>query len=75
MMEVGAMLVGRIVNYHEKADVLRGQEKGRFEFGGSTVIICLEKNRGMIDGDIIKNSLEEIETVVKMGEVIGKTLS
>lgn len=73
MMEVGALLVGRIVNYHEKKEVKRGEEKGRFEFGGSTVILCLEKNRAVIDEDILLNSSRGIETVVKMGEKIGVT--
>lgn len=71
VMEVGALLVGKIVNYHEEAKVIRGEEKGRFEFGGSTIIICLEKGRAIIDEDILENSLSEIETVVKMGEKIG----
>jgi len=70
-MEVGALLVGRIINYHEKAYVKRGQEKGRFEFGGSTIIVCLEKDRAVIDNDIMQNSLNGIETLVKMGEKIG----
>lgn len=65
MMEVGALLVGRIVNYHEKKEVKRGEEKGRFEFGGSTVILCLEKDKAVIDGDILSNSAAGIETVVK----------
>jgi phosphatidylserine decarboxylase len=71
MMEVGALLVGRIVNYHERKEVKRGEEKGRFEFGGSTVILCLEKNRAVIDEDILLNSSRGIETIVKMGEKIG----
>ena len=71
MMEVGALLVGRIVNYHERKEVKRGEEKGRFEFGGSTVILCLEKNRAVIDEDIVLNSSRGIETIVKMGEKIG----
>lgn len=73
MMEVGALLVGRIVNYHEKKDVKRGEEKGRFEFGGSTVILCLEKDRAVIDEDILLNSSRGIETAVKLGEKIGVT--
>lgn len=73
MMEVGALLVGRIVNYHEKKEVKRGEEKGRFEFGGSTVILCLEKDQAVIDEDILFNSSRGIETVVKMGEKIGVT--
>lgn len=71
MMEVGALLVGRIVNYHERKEVKRGEEKGRFEFGGSTVILCLEKNWAVIDEDILLNTSRGIETIVKMGEKIG----
>lgn len=71
MMEVGALLVGKIVNYHEKANVTRGEEKGKFEFGGSTVIICFEKGIINIDEDILNNSINGIETAVKMGEKIG----
>ena len=71
IMEVGAMLVGKIVNYHEEASVKRGEEKGRFEFGGSTIIVCLEKGRIAIDKDILYNSARGIETLVKMGEKIG----
>lgn len=70
-MEVGALLVGRIVNYSAKKEVKRGEEKGRFEFGGSTIIICLEKDTAVIDEDIIANSTESIETIVKSGEKIG----
>lgn len=71
MMEVGATMVGRIVNYHETAQVQRGQEKGKFEFGGSTIVVCLEKDRAVIDADIWENTRNGIETVVKMGEKIG----
>jgi len=71
LMEVGALLVGKIVNYHDEAYVKRGEEKGRFEFGGSTIIVCLEKGRAVIDKDIMENSLNGIETLVKMGEKIG----
>lgn len=71
VMEVGAMLVGKIVNYHREASVKRGEEKGRFEFGGSTIIVCLEKGRIIIDKDILCNSASGIETLVKMGEKIG----
>lgn len=75
MMEVGAMLVGKIVNYHEESCIVRGQEKGKFEFGGSTIIICLEKGRSEIDNDILLNSSNGLETRVKMGEKIGKSFS
>jgi len=72
MMEVGALFVGRIVNHHEKMEVKRGMEKGYFEFGGSTVILVFEKGKVTLAEDILKNNEEGFETVVKMGEVIGK---
>lgn len=72
MMEVGALLVGKIVNHHGEAQVQRGQEKGYFQFGGSTVVLLLEKDRVLIDADIIANSRENCETIVKMGEKIGR---
>ncbi len=72
MMEVGAMLVGRIVNHHEEREVFRGMEKGFFEFGGSTVILAFQKGAVIPDQDLVKNTEEGYETVVKMGERIGR---
>ncbi len=72
MMEVGAMMVGKIVNYHQEALVKRGEEKGRFEFGGSTVILAVKKNIISIDQDILYNSGKGIETKVRLGERIAE---
>lgn len=74
MMEVGALLVGKIVNHHKKYRVFRGQEKGYFEFGGSTVVLLVKKDMVRIDTDIMDNSAEGIETVVKLGEKIGEAV-
>lgn len=71
MMEVGALLVGKIVNHHGKARVFKGQEKGYFQFGGSTVVVLLKKDAVRLDEDILENSRKGIETVVKIGEKIG----
>ena len=71
-MEVGATMVGRIVNNPGQTLVQRGQEKGRFEFGGSTVIVLLQKDAAIIDEDIRNNTSREEETVVRMGQVIGR---
>lgn len=73
-MEVGAMLVGKITNHHGAGFVIRGQEKGYFEFGGSTVILLLEKDRVAIDSDLCQNTAQGYETKVQMGEVIGRGL-
>ena len=70
-MEVGALLVGKIVNHHGEASVKRGQEKGYFQFGGSTVVLLLKKDAALLDEDILENSRNGIETVVKFGERIG----
>ncbi|MBQ6810990.1 MAG: phosphatidylserine decarboxylase [Firmicutes bacterium] len=71
IMEVGALLVGRIINYHGNQFVRRGQEKGCFEYGGSTIVLLVKKDTVILDDDIMENSAEHIETVVKMGEKIG----
>lgn len=74
MMEIGAMMVGRISNHHEEAIVNRGQEKGNFEFGGSSIILLLEPGKFIPDSDIVYNSSNGMETVVKQGECIGKSI-
>lgn len=71
MMEVGAMMVGKIINYEGPTYVRKGKEKGRFEFGGSTIIIALRKGAAEIDHDILLNSQQGLETKVKYGEKIG----
>lgn len=70
-MEVGAAMVGRIVNNPGSRRVSRGAEKGRFEFGGSTVIVLLQKGRAIPDADLVRNTAEDAETVVHLGERIG----
>lgn len=71
IVEIGALMVGRIVNHHRRAKVKRGQEKGYFEFGGSSVMVFLERDKAVIDEDILQNSSDGYETKVKMGEKIG----
>lgn len=70
-MEVGALMVGKIVN-HDIKQFKRGEEKGYFLFGGSTVILLFKENIVKIDDDILLNSKYGLETKVKLGEVIGK---
>lgn len=70
-MEVGAMLVGRIMNYHGKRAVRRGQEKGRFLYGGSTVIILLKKDAVELPVELFQATAAGLETPVKLGEKIG----
>lgn len=73
-MEVGAMLVGRIVNLEGEGMAERGKEKGFFEYGGSTIILLVKKNMVKLNQDLINNSQAGIESPVKMGQVIGTKL-
>lgn len=73
-VEVGAMMVGRIVNRHGAAEVVRGEEKGKFEFGGSTIVLLVQDDMIRIDDDILRNSAENIETVVKYGEKVAASV-
>lgn len=52
-MEVGAMLVGRIANEHPEAcQVLRGEEKGHFKYGGSTIIVLIPPDKVVLRKDL-----------------------
>lgn len=72
-MEVGALLVGRIQNRNPRCYVKRGQEKGYFEFGGSTIVLLIEKGR--INPDSLKWAISMAgETEVRMGEKIAEKM-
>ena len=60
-----------ITNKMECCFVKKGQEKGYFEFGGSTVCIFVPANGVMPCEEFVMNTMENYETIVKMGEVIG----
>ena len=70
-MEVGAMLVGRILKYHGAQKVFRGQETGRFLYGGSTVIVLLRKGVVRLSDSLFQATEAGFETPVKLGEKIG----
>ena len=72
MMEVGALMVGKIENRPVMSHVRRGQEKGNFAFGGSTIIYMTQKDKVFPDMDILINSADGIETKVQIGSRIGK---
>lgn len=72
-LEIGATFVGTIISkYSVSCSYKKGSEMGYFKFGGSTVAFLFEKDKVTIDSDIIKNSLNFLETQVFMGEKIGK---
>jgi len=72
-IEVGATSVGSIVQtYTPDATVTRGNEKGYFKFGGSTVILLLQKGSAVIDEDILTHTEADCEVRVLAGEAIGR---
>ena len=72
-IEVGAMMVGRI-NNHKVETFEKGDEKGYFSFGGSTIVMLYKKDIINLDSDIAENSKTEIETTLLYGEKIGNKL-
>lgn len=65
-VEVGAMLVGKIANRQVEA-FRRGEEKGMFLYGGSTVILLLEKDSACIR----EGFFDGMEHPVIMGQVLN----
>ena len=69
-IEVGALMIGKITNKNI-TEFKRAEEKGYFEFGGSTIIMLLNKDIEFNE-KILENTKNDIETIVKMGQSIGK---
>jgi len=70
-IEVGALIVGKMSNNHGCYQFRRGEEKGYFEFGGSTIILLVEKGKVKINEELLEASENNIETPVFFGGVIG----
>lgn len=73
-MEVGALMVGRIVNHHGYGPMKRGVEKGYFEFGGSTIILLVQGDRVKIYPEFIQRTEELCETKILQGEPLGEAI-
>lgn len=71
IIEVGATMVGSIVQTYASGKVTKGDEKGYFAFGGSTVVVLFEKNKINFDSDLVENTKNRYETTVLMGETIA----
>lgn len=74
-MEIGALLVGKIRNDRAAVSsehVYKGMEKGYFEFGGSTVIVLLQKGRAYLNENLFERKNDDGEIPVRMGEVVAE---
>lgn len=70
-MEVGALLVGKISNHKQSTVVTRGEEKGFFEYGGSTIVVLTQKGRVTPRSDLLTNSKNDYETKVLQAHPLG----
>jgi len=74
LVDVGAFGVGTIVQTYSGSDHRRGDEKGYFKFGGSTVIMITSAGRIRFDDDLIANSASGLETRILCRERIGEII-
>ncbi len=72
MAEIGATMVGSIVQTYQGTKAVKGREKGYFKFGGSSIVLLFKKGAVNIDNDLLENTKRGLETYVKMGEEIGR---
>ncbi|MDB5099232.1 MAG: hypothetical protein JWM80_3653 [Cyanobacteria bacterium RYN_339] len=71
IIEVAAITIGTIVQTYQPGRVERGQEKGYFQYGGSTVVLLFEPGRVRFDDDLVADSVAGLEVAVKCGSRIG----
>ncbi len=71
-VEVGALCVGKIVQTHSDfSKFKRGDEKGYFLFGGSTVIVLGQPGKWKPEYDLLEQTQAGRETLVKLGESVA----
>ena len=69
--EIGALVVGGIVNHRSDCAVRRGEEKGHFDLAGSTITLLFEPGRVTLREEL-RRALEVCEEVrVELGQWIG----
>lgn len=71
-IEVGATCVGKIVQSYHSEHFKRGDEKGHFLFGGSTVVVLGEKGKWRPSDLLLEHSEKGREVYSQMGEMIAQ---
>ena len=71
LVDVGAFGVGTIVQTYSGEEHVKGDEKGYFKFGGSTVVMIARAGALAFDEDLRDNSSRGLETRVFFGEQIA----
>jgi phosphatidylserine decarboxylase len=74
-VEVGALMVGRIVQTHPpEVPFRRGDEKGYFLFGGSTVLVYGEKGAWTPTEDLLEHTGAGREVLVELGQPVARSV-
>ncbi|KAL0263696.1 phosphatidylserine decarboxylase [Diplodia seriata] len=72
---VGAMMVGSTVITAKTGDrVSRADELGYFKFGGSTILVLFEPGVMEWDDDMVDNSHQALETLIRVGMSVGHSI-
>ena len=75
-MEIGATCVGAIHETYAAGKVCKkGDEKGYFSFGGSSLILLFEPGTIQFDQDLVDASQKKIEIRGLLGQSMGRSLS
>ncbi len=69
--EVGALVVGGIVNERENAPFRKGEEMGHFELAGSTIVLFFQRGRIALDRQIVQHLSSGREYRVRQGMCLG----
>lgn len=74
-VEVGALCVGKIIQTHSlEGAFIRGEEKGYFLFGGSTVIVLGQAGKWKPDSDLLERTGQGQEVLVRLGDRVASRL-
>lgn len=73
--EIGALIVGGIVNERQNSRFCKGEEKGHFELAGSTIVLLFQKGRIQLNGNLVQMLTRENEVRVHYGEYIGNEIN
>lgn len=75
-LEIGATNVASITKTYTPGNSYnKGDEKGYFSFGGSSLILLFPQGSITFDSDLVENTKNGIETYAKMGQSLGTAKS
>ena len=75
MIEVGACCIGSLQEtFQPNRPYRKGDEKGYFAFGGSTIILLFEAQRVQLAPDLINCTQHGLELYAHMGDILGTAI-